>query len=409
MNAAILISNQTNSKWLTEKILEGYWASFSWAQKKKTGILSQTEIERFLEEEELHDNRFLTNQNTQSLKSMSSGERKNALLQHLLDKDISSLIVVNPYDNLDVEKVQELRKRLNALSKEINLIQLLTRSKDALDSTTSFYLLEGEQLIGVDSFKDLALKKDENSLTNSIPEPLLEIDVPTNTLVTFKNINVSFEGRQVLQNINWVIKKGEFWCLKGPNGSGKSTLLNMITGDSHKGYGQNLTLFGQKKGSGESVWDIKELVGYFTPAMVDRFRGYHTLENMLISGLHDSIGLYQIPSEIEKTIAKKWLDLLQLSHKSSFYFQELSQGERRLIMTARAMVKHPPLLILDEPTVGLDDATASFFVSLVNEFAKTSSSAVLFVSHRKENGLSPDKIFELKPDTKGSVGEIHYF
>ena len=405
MNAAILISNQTNTKWLTEKILEGHWASFSWAQKKKTGILSQTEIERFLEEEEHHDNRFLTNQNTQSLKSMSSGERKNALLQHLLDKDISSLIVVNPYDNLDVEKVQELRKRLNDLNKEINVLQLLTRSKDALVSTTSFYLLEGEQLKGVDSFEDLALKKDENSLTNCIPEPLLEIDVPTNTLVTFKNINVSFEGRQVLQNINWVIKKGEFWHLKGPNGSGKSTLLNMITGDSHKGYGQDLTLFGQKKGSGESVWDIKELVGYFTPAMVDRFRGYHTLENMLISGLHDSIGLYKIPSEIEKSIAKKWLDLLQLSHKSSFYFHELSQGERRLIMTARAMVKHPPLLILDEPTVGMDDASAGFFVALVNKFAAESRSSVVFVSHRTEKGLSPKKIMELIPSESGSVAK----
>ncbi|MBO6828651.1 MAG: ATP-binding cassette domain-containing protein, partial [Muricauda sp.] len=190
----------------------------------------------------------------------------------------------------------------------------------------------------------------------------------------------------------------------GPNGSGKSTLLSMITGDSHKGYGQDLTIFGQKKGSGESIWDLKQKIGYYTPAITDKFRGYHSLEHMIISGLHDSIGLYVQPTDSEIKLARQWLQLLQLEERKKEHFRDLSDGDKRLVMMARAMVKHPPLLILDEPTAGLDDASASLFVALVNKIAKESETAIVFVSHRKEPQLEPTFIYELYLGEKGSKG-----
>jgi len=211
----------------------------------------------------------------------------------------------------------------------------------------------------------------------AVPKPLQAIQLTRTMLVKFEDVSVDFVGKPILAHINWTINKGDFWQLIGPNGSGKSTLLNMITGDSHKGYGQNLTLFGNRKGSGESVWDIKKRIGYFTPSMTDKFKGNHNLENMLISGLYDSVGLY-----------------------------ELSSGEKRLLMVARAMIKHPPLLILDEPTAGLDDSNANLFMALVNKIASETESAIIYVSHRTETDLKPQFIYQLIANENGSVGKI---
>ncbi|WKX74833.1 ABC transporter ATP-binding protein [Zobellia laminariae] len=158
----------------------------------------------------------------------------------------------------------------------------------------------------------------------------------------------------------------------------------MITGENPKGYGQELYIFGRKKGTGESVWEIKKRIGYFTPSMTDKFTGYHSVSHMIISGFYDSVGLYINPTEAQLRLAKEWLTLIGLWDMKDALFHDLSMGQKRLIMCARAMIKHPPLLILDEPTAGLDDDSAALFVALVNKFATQSNTTVIFVSHRKE-------------------------
>jgi len=129
---------------------------------------------------------------------------------------------------------------------------------------------------------------------------------------------------------------------------------------------------------------------------------------MLISGITDSIGLYLRPTETQLRVAKAWLQLLGLWDYREHYFHELTTGMQRLVLCARAMVKHPLLLILDEPTAGLDDPSASLFVALVNKFAKESETAIIFVSHRKEPGLEPDAILQLEMAASGSLGTAHY-
>ncbi len=408
---AILIDNESNVSKLTHELIKGVPIDGLLHLKNQKGALfSRSEIERFIHEEEYHDLKLLRSNTLQTLKSMSSGEQKKVLLEHLLRKNPDFLVLVNPYDNLDRTTQENLKRKLEENNAELCIVQILSRKTDILPLTTHFGKLLGQKLNLYDSHSAFleATKSKEIIFAQAVPKPMHSIVIPIDNLVVFKNISVSFEGRPVLNSINWTIKKGDFWQLVGPNGSGKTTLLSMITGDNHKGYGQDLTLFGHKKGSGESVWDLKALIGYFTPAMTDKFRGYHSLENMIISGLHDSIGLYVKPSDTEKRLAKEWLKLIGLHAKKNLYFHQLSNGEKRLIMTARAMIKHPPLLILDEPTAGLDDAHALFFVALVNKIAQESSTSIIFVSHRKEENLNPDKIFELIPEQDGSVGKIHY-
>lgn len=371
-------------------------------------LFSRSEIDRFMDEEERHDIKILTKDSQQPLKTMSSGEQKKALLNYLLHQEPDFLVLVNPFDNLDVATQAQLRENLCDIAAYKTLVQLVSRLDDILPITTDFFTLDGDVLQKyptAETFWD-TIKKDKTTFHGVIPSPLESVETVDEELVKFNKVSVSFDGRQVLKNIDWTIKRGEFWQLIGPNGSGKTTLLSMITGDSHKGYGQDLILFGQKKGSGESVWDLKKKIGYFTPSVTDKFRGYHSLEHMVISGLHDSIGLYVQPTDTEKHLAHEWLKLLGLYNKREMHFRELSSGEKRLVMMARAMIKHPPLLILDEPTAGLDDPGAALFVDLVNKVAAESDTAIVFVSHRKEPGLQPQFNYILEVGENGSIGKV---
>nr|WP_288979863.1 ATP-binding cassette domain-containing protein [uncultured Allomuricauda sp.] len=403
----ILTQNNSNIDQLVQNLLRNHAVPGLTEFQQLDGLLfSRSEINRYMDEEERHDIKILTKDSEQALKTMSSGEQKKALLNYLLDQDPDFIILVNPYDNLDVATQSQLKEQLQDIASNKIVVQLVSRLDDILPDTAHFFKLDGDNLHPYES-TDAFWEENKTESTNfngTIPPPLSPISIDLKELVSFKKVSVSFDGRKVLDEIDWTIKKGEFWQLIGPNGSGKSTLLSMITGDSHKGYGEDLTIFGQKKGSGESVWDLKQKIGYYTPAITNKFRGYHTLENMIISGLHDSIGLYVQPTDSEKQLAIQWLNLLNLKDRKNDHFRDLSVGNKRLVMMARAMVKHPPLLILDEPTAGLDDSSANLFVALVNKIAKESDSTIVFVSHRKEPQLNPEYIFELHPSEKGSKG-----
>jgi molybdate transport system ATP-binding protein len=256
-----------------------------------------------------------------------------------------------------------------------------------------------------DTFRALETVSDSQLHTFKLPEEYNANKANINPLVQLNDVSVRYVYKPVLNKVNWTIRQGEFWQLVGPNGSGKSTLLSIITGDNPRGYGQDLILFGKKKGSGETIWDIKQQIGYFTPAMIQQFTRDDTVENMIVSGLVDSIGLYSKPTDMQKDVAKKWLEMLGPAYRNKT-FQRLSIGQQRMVMVSRAMVKHPPLLILDEPTIELDDENSRLFIDMVNAIAAERKVAILYVSHRDEQGLKPDKIFELLPGAEGSAGVV---
>ena len=372
---------------------------------QKGALFSQKAVDVFIEEEVRHDLHLLNPDTQQELRTFSSGERKKALLSYLLEQDLEFLILHNPFDNLDTASRAVLQEKVEALSHRISMIQITSRHSDLLPFITHFAYL-GEE--GIQPLRSAPTSDLSSALTfdKNIPKPLVERNYTDPFLVQMKDVTIAYGDKVVVRNINWDVRPGDFWQLAGPNGSGKTTLLSLITGDNPKAYGQDLFLFGYQKGSGESVWDIKEEIGYFTPAMTDRFRGYHTLEHMLISGLVDSIGLYVQPTEQQQLLAKEWLQLLGMDHQAQQTFASLTPGEKRLIMCARAMIKHPLLLILDEPTAGLDEASAALVVDLVNKMAKNSHSSIIFVSHRMEPGLQPDRTLQLVWEEEGSKGQI---
>ena len=404
---AIFLSNTFNKQHFIQELLEKKAKGlFSVFNNSDVLLFSSYSIQQFLLEEEIHGYSGIEATTHQTLRSMSSGEQKKVLLQHLLSLKPGVLILDNVFDNLDIAAQASFKEDIQLASVDTTIIQVTHRRRDLLS-----FIENKLTITTTGEFVPLQQNIDADIHSDELPVPaaLHHYDLPTNELVRFTDVHVSYDGRQVLQQINWTINVGEFWQLKGPNGSGKTTLLTMITGDNVKGYGQQLYIFGRKKGSGESVWDIKNKIGYLTPAMIDLFSTRHTLLQMIVSGFVDSIGLYTIPSDMQLRSAYEWLQLLQLQRKAHLPFSKLTQGEQRLALVARAMVKHPPLLILDEPLMGLDDTNTDKIIQLINKLAAETNTAVLYVSHQTEKNLQAQKIFELIKTEKGSIGKVWQF
>lgn len=377
--------------------------------KGKKGLLFSTVIlEKFIDEELRHDKFLLTDRHGRSIRTYSSGEQRKALLKYLMEQKPDFLVLDNPFDCLDVESVHQLKKQLEHMALYTTIVQLFKRNTDILPFVNKVLVMQSNGSLQWHSVQAYELNAAQNPLpfNVTIPPPLKPFDNIPEVLVEMSRVSVSYNNRIIVKDISWQIKKGEFWHLKGPNGSGKTTLLTMIYGDNPKAYGQELYLFGNKKGCGESVWQIKEKIGYFTPSLTDNFRGGHSAMQMIISGLMDSVGLYAKPSDRQQKLAKDWLKVTNMDDKKHHLFNELSQINQRLVLIARAMIKHPPLLILDEPSTGLDDESAGLMVALVNQIARQSDTAIVYVSHRREQGLKPQFTFELVKSNEGSTGKV---
>ncbi|HDZ06614.1 hypothetical protein LCGC14_0190720 [marine sediment metagenome] len=402
----IYLDNNSNKKGFIKDFKKGKAPLNFLEFENKTGrLFSPFTLEKLIDEEDKHDKKIISTEH-QSLETMSSGEQKRALLHHLLSENPDYIILDNPFDNLDIAFQEQLKDILKNHSSQISFIQLASRRADTLSFINNYGKLDKNEFSIIENTEFSEGYSTETFSHVSIPKAITTYSCFQNPLISFKNVNIAYGDKRILNNINWTINKGDFWQLSGTNGSGKSTILSMIFGDNPKAYGQDIYLFGNKKGSGESVWDIKNNIGYYAPAMTNKFNGRHSIENMLISGLTDSVGLYTIPTELQKRIVKQWLTLLDLHALKDTYFNSLSTGKQRLVMTARAMVKRPPILILDEPTAGMDDDSAALLIALVNKFANETDTAIIFVSHRKEKGLKPERILDLIPSKNGSSGII---
>lgn len=376
---------------------------------QKGVLISGFILEQFIKEEAIHDDFTLSGEKKRSIRTFSNGEQKKALIDYLLSTKPGFIVLENAFDMLDVESQANLVERMTSLSKEITILQIVKRKDYLLPFIENAIGVKNEEAVFSGSLEDYLQQKNEKNFhlpVVMLPPPPKEIFLPEDPLIEFKNVSVQYGESKILNGINWRINNGDFWQLMGPNGSGKTTLLTMITGDNPKAYGENITLFGRKKGTGESIWEIKKNIGYVTPSMTTLFRGWNSVEKMIISGLVDSIGLYQKSTDFQKHLAGKWIDLIDLNDLKFTRFKDLTEGQQCMVLIARAMIKHPPVLILDEPSHGLDDSNALVLTELVNKIAAEGQTTIIYVSHRLEPGLKPTSVYELTPTQNGSVGKV---
>lgn len=401
----ILLTDTVNKNQFIENLLSGNNTGELAVYNNLKGILfSDITIQQFIEKEEQYDIcEAAPEALNRKLRTFSAGEQKKEFLKYCLNQNPDYIILDNPFDHLDHASRKILLDSLEQLSTYLGFIQLVNRAEDMLP------FIENKAQITDDSFLvkpiDTRVSNTKKTHTTSIPKPLHSFESNDNILVKMDGVSVSYNERPIVNSIFWTIKQGEFWQLVGPNGSGKSTILSMITGENPKGFGQELYLFGRKKGSGESVWDIKKNIGIFSTSMTHLFKRTQTLEQMMLSGFYDSIGLYTQPTSLQKQIAAQWFEVIGMSHLKNKSFRNLSLGQQRVILIVRAVIKQPPLLILDEPIEGLDDKNSALVIDLINLLIQDTNRTIIYVSHRIEPALKPTSIFELIPSEKGSIGK----
>lgn len=322
---------------------------------------------------------------------LSNGEHKRFQIAKALLQDPDWLLLDNPYTGLDADARDLLSCILQQLAgKGIRILLVMPPLQIpafvthviSLHKNVGCEKLLREDFIRQNNFsKKIDFTVDSDSLHGIEPVYAHEEFL---TAIQMIDTNVAYNGRKILDNINWKVYKGECWSVSGHNGSGKSTLLSLVTGDNPQAFANEIYLFDKKKGSGETIWEIKQKIGYMSPELHHYFDAGETCFNIVASGLFDTIGLFRRLNEKQKSIVEEWMQLLHIHHFENRMFHQLSNGEQRLILLARALVKNPPLLILDEPCQGLDAAVCTAFIELINEICLKMKKTLVYVSHYEE-------------------------
>ncbi len=203
---------------------------------------------------------------------------------------------------------------------------------------------------------------------------------PFHTLIGLRGVSVRYGEKVVLDNLSWTVRPGERWALTGPNGAGKSTLLSLLNGDNPQAYGKDITLFDRRRGTGESIWDIKRHLGYVSPELLHYFPGQLSVQQVVETGFTDKL-VRAAPTPAQRERAARWLRVLGLAGSAELPLRQLPASQQRLVLVARALVKGPPLLLLDEPGQGLDAGQLLHFRRVLDALCQATSVALVYVSH----------------------------
>lgn len=310
---------------------------------------------------------------------LSSGEHKKLQIIKALWLKPEVLIVDEPYTGLDASSRKELNKCFDELSQQgVQLI--LIGNETVLPNCINRFgeMINGKLIVNTQP------QRTENLPVRKIkPLPYFLKQIPpyqTDLLIDMKNVGVKYGEKEVLKGVNWQVRAGEKWLLQGPNGSGKSTLLSLLTGDHPQAYGTDLSLFGKKRGSGESIWEIKSKLGIISPEMHWYFDAKTPVWKSIASGFYDSVGLFQSLSYEKQKQVEGVLDFFELTPFKNQLLEHLPLGKQRLVLLARTIIKNPQILILDEPCQGLDRGQTQYFNQVVDElvvYGKT----LIYVGH----------------------------
>ena len=310
---------------------------------------------------------------------LSSGELRKFQLIKTLMAHPKVLILDNPFIGLDAETRQQLNALLFQLASQQDIhIYLLLAKRDDVPAFADEVITLGENnrafgLSPEDAFAQLIA---------DTPQPTPS-DAPI--VIDMHDVTIRYGSHTILQSLDWQVRRGERWSLSGRNGSGKSTLLSLVCADNPQSYACDITLFGHQRGSGESIWQIKKRIGYVSPEMHRSYmRDLPTL-NVVASGFKDTVGLYVRPTDTEKALCRRWLSLFGIEHLAERSFLSLSNGEQRLALVARAFVKNPDLLILDEPLHGLDDSNRERVKQIIECYCRQPEKTMVMVTHYEED------------------------
>jgi len=357
-------------------------------------------------------------------RSLSAGEIRKVLITRTLINNPRLLILDEPFDGLDRTARKSIGTLIDRLVRKGHRVILITqRIEEIVDGISHilflkkgkvFKLGEKTDMLKPDIVRDVFDGKQDlyhgalannHSLTLNDPIRFQKNDTRRlQTLIKMEDVTIQYGKTIVLNRISWEVKPQQNWILLGSNGAGKSTLLKLISGDNTQAYANRISLFGRKKGSGESIWDIKKYIGIVSPDLQARYPDTCKVFDVICSGFFDTLGLYRRCHSEQIAIAEKWINLLELDDLTGKSFGWISHGQRQLVLMGRAMVKSPMLLLLDDPCDGLDMSNRGKVLQTL-EFigSRTDTSLVYTTHHREEIVPSTTHIMQLD---KGRIKTI---
>ena len=328
-------------------------------------------------------------------RQLSTGEGRKLLILQAIFNGVELLVCDNPFDSLDEASCIALSNALARLSNtDINVLLMLNNRQDIPVWCDNVAFIERGQFDVIGKLDSDETKRQLDALLTPItdnvswPTNMQELcDYKPDYLVKLSKGTVKYNGVNVFEDLDVYIKPLQHTLITGPNGSGKSTLMQLITGDCTQCYSNDIHVLGHKRGSGESIWELKKDMGIVSAELHRQYRVNGDLLTVVLSGFYDSIGLYQQPEQHMVAIAQQWLAKVGLLSYQNSSFQTLSYGEQRLVLIARALVKSPYLLVLDEPTQGLDELNRHRVLNFLEHLSEQKHSTMLLVSHRKDECL----------------------
>lgn len=318
---------------------------------------------------------------------LSNGENKRLQMVKALLKHPDFLIFDNPYLGLDTEGRKLLNDALNKINQQGIPFLLINSPIEMPEIISHVLVLQDGGIVWKGKAYDYDAMQFRNFHLVEFEQKLNEL-IQTRVMfesfvqaVKMEDVQIKYGQRTILQHQNWDIQKGDAWALKGPNGTGKSTMISMITADNPQSYSQKLWLFDRKRGSGESIWEIKKRIGFVSPELHLYFKNTGKCLSVVGSGMLDTLGLFKPLTEEQKHRSLLWLDVLGIAHLAEKEFYKISQGEQRMVLLARALVKNPPLLILDEPCQGIDAGQIDHIKKVLDYLVEHSDTTLIYVSH----------------------------
>lgn len=335
------------------------------------------------------------------LQTLSTGEIRMVLIARELLKAPRLMILDEPFAGLDPVSHRHMAALIDELTRKRVQLILVTHHLDEIGPQFTHLMAVKNGQVFYQGPRGPGLNPQKIRRLYAAPSGSAKAAAPTGLLaegnhfaatdsvcIEMKNVCIRYGGRTVLENLNWTVRRNENWQISGPNGAGKTTLLSLVTADHPQAYANEVVLFGRRRGSGESIWDIKNRIGMISSEFHIRYRKPVPAFDVVLSGFFDSVGLYRSATFEQRRTAERWMQILQIADKSGRMFHTLSQGEQQMVLLGRAMVKSPLLLILDEPCQGLDPPARKHLLELLDWIGHRTDTQLLYVTHHAEERLS---------------------
>ena len=313
--------------------------------------------------------------------TLSYGERRRVLIARAFAMRPRLLLLDEVFNGLDLDNRRRLHAVLERHSRSrVPWIVSAHRATDLPANATHWIELRDGKLRRLR--RAPALDGDEGSARRGGGRAARSAHASGGTLIELRDVSIYRDYVRVLEHVDWSIRAGQHWGLLGANGVGKSTLLKLIYGDLAPALGGVIERQGHR--SDEPIERFKRRVGWVSPELQSELQHVRDIEELVLCGIHASVGLNDPPTRTDRKRARACLARFDLTAIAGRPPRNVSYGQLRRAVIARALVNEPWLLLLDEPCTGLDPSARREILALIEQVARNGVQIVLATHHAED-------------------------